>query len=43
MTEDDGAAQQAAVADAALRPDDRVDFDSWKSLERFPGLSVRRS
>src|SRR5690242_11425551 len=36
-------AQQAAVADAAARRQDRADFESWFQLDRFPNLSVRRS
>src|SRR5215207_3427426 len=39
----DRAAQHGAGADAALRPQDRADFERWKSLDCFPDLSVRRS
>ena len=37
------AAQQAAVADAAVRPRDRALFDIWNRPERFADLSGRRS
>jgi hypothetical protein len=36
-------AQQARVADAALRPQDRGDFEGQKQPECIPDLSVRRS
>jgi hypothetical protein len=35
--------QSGAGADAAVRPEDRADFESWKLLDRFPDLSGRRS
>jgi hypothetical protein len=39
----EAAAQHGAVADAAVRPQDRGDFEGWFWLECFPDLWVRRS
>jgi hypothetical protein len=36
-------AQQPHVADAALRLQDRTDFDRWNRPDRGPDLSRRRS
>ena len=38
ITQSKAATQQAAVADAAARPQDRALFDIWNRPERFPAL-----
>jgi hypothetical protein len=36
------AAEQGAVADAAVRPQDQADFESWLLLDRHLDLLARR-